>query len=69
VLYIKGEGVVKNFVTAAAWLRVASVNGNTDAKEDTLKLTKQMTPDQIAKAEAYTKDLIAKNPKLIKEKP
>ena len=32
------------------------------------KITKKMTPDQIAKAEELSKEMIKKNPKLLKKK-
>ena len=42
-------------------------NGDEDAKKNKGIVAKEMTPDQIAKSEALAKEMIAKNPKLIKK--
>ena len=79
LMYAIGEGVPQDFVTAYAWWDIAAANGNTDtvavtdllAKETAATgkthIAKDMTPDQIAKAEALVKEMIKKNPKLLKK--
>ena len=67
VLYAKGLGVPEDNVTAYAWVNIAAANGDAKAKKNRGSIAKEMTPDQIAKAEALAKEMIAKNPKLIKK--
>ena len=62
-----GKGVLANHVAAYAWINIAVTNGKQDAKEDLLDLAKKMTSEQIAKAQELSKEMIKKNPKLIKE--
>ena len=64
--YEFGEGVLEDDATAYAWYKIAAANGFADAKINKSILAKELTPDQIAKAEALTKEMIKKNPKLIK---
>ena len=66
-MYHKGLGVPEDNVTAYAWLNIAAVNGLANGKEAKDSAAKKMTPEQIAKAEALAKEMIAKNPKLIKK--
>ena len=77
--YAIGEGVPQDFVTAYAWWDIAAANGNTDtvavtdllAKETAATgkthIAKEMTPDQIAKSKALVKEMIKKNPELLKK--
>ena len=67
VMYYKGEGVLKDYVTAYAWWNIAAANGNANAKKVKPILAKQMTADQIAKAEELVKEMLKKNPKLLGE--
>ena len=53
-------------VTAFAWYNIAQVNGDANAGEWKSAIAKEMTADQIAKAEALAKEMIKKNPKLLK---
>lgn len=67
--YRNGDGALEDNVTAYAWYNIAVANGERDhAKKNKGKLTKEMTAEQITKAEALAKEMIAKNPKLIKKK-
>ena len=66
--YAKGEGVLEDYVTAYAWLHIAAANGIADANKAKLSLRTNMTPDQIANAEALAKEMVKKNPKLIQKK-
>jgi len=68
-VYQNGKaGIEKDDVTAYAWWNIAVSNGHATAKEDKRVIARKMTPDQIAKAEELTKEMVKKNPKLIKLK-
>ena len=63
-----GEGLPKDDVTAWAWWIISAANEYWMAKDNMSGSQSQMTPEQIAKAEELVKEMIKKNPKLIKEK-
>ena len=67
VTYYLGYGVLKNEVTATTWWAIAAINGHQDAKGNMGAITKEMTPEQIAKAQELSKEMVKKNPKLINE--
>ena len=58
----------KDLVEAYKWLSIAITNGSTKAKPTRDSLAKEMTPEQITKAEAQAKEMIEQNPKLIQKK-
>ena len=58
---------LKDHVTSYAWTDIAAANGYANAKKNKGIIAKEMTPEQIVKAEALAKEMIAKNPKLIKK--
>jgi TPR repeat protein len=64
-MYYKGEGVLEDYVTAYAWWNIAATNGHRDAKKNKGIIAKEMTAENITKAEALVKEMIKKNPKLI----
>ena len=66
VIYDEGEIVEENNVTAYAWYNIAAANGDQDAKNTKSEVAKKMTPAQIAKAGELVKEMIKKNPKLLK---
>ena len=66
--YEFGEGVLEDDATAYAWYKIAAANGSEMGKEHKPKLAKDMTAEQIAKAEALVKEMIKKNPKLLNKK-
>ena len=66
LVYAKGEGAGRNFVTAYVWWNIAVTNGHQTAKGLLSQLEKIMTADQIAKAEQLSREMIKKNPKLLK---
>ena len=68
VMYGKGEGVLQDIVTAYAWLNISAANGQEKAKKFKDLAANEMTPDQIAKAEALVKEMVKKNPKLLNNK-
>ena len=66
VMYDNGDGVEQDNVTAYAWWNIAATNGDQDAKNNKSVVAKKMTPAQIAKAEELVKEMVKKNPKLLK---
>ena len=67
VAYGMGEGVGQNYVTAYAWRNIAATNGNQKVKKGLSQIAEIMTPAQIAEAEELVKELVKKNPKLLKK--
>jgi hypothetical protein len=57
--------VTKNLMAAYAWFTIAAANGYTNAAKPKATTAKQLTPAQLAQAEALAKELTAKNPKLL----
>ena len=47
------------------WYKIAAANGDKDAKHNKGIIAKKMTPEQIAKAQSLSTEMLAKNPKLI----
>ena len=68
LMYDNGEGVLEDDVTAYAWYNIAAANGGALAKKNKGIIAKEMTPDQIAKAQELSKEMVKKNPKLLKKK-
>ena len=68
LMYWEGEGVPQDFVTAYAWVDIATTNRNPFSKTLKGSFAQNMTPKQIAKAEALVKEMIKKNPKLLNKK-
>ncbi len=66
LMYAKGQGVLEDRVTALVWWSIAAANGNKNAKSNKPKLAKKMTPEQIAEAQALSREMLKKNPKLLK---
>ena len=66
LMYDNGEGVLEDDVTAYAWYNIAAANGGALAKKNKGIIAKEMTPDQIAKAQELSKEMVKKNPKLLK---
>ena len=66
-MYANGNGVPQDNLTAYAWWNIAHTNGQALAKKYKDIIAKLMTPDQITKAEALSKEMIKKNPKLLKK--
>jgi len=65
--YFIGDGVEQNNVTAYAWWNIAATNGNQIAQRGLSRVAKEMTPEQITEAEALLKEMVKKNPKLLKK--
>ena len=62
VMYKYGDGVEKDFVTAYAWFNIAAANGHEIAKENKSNVARNMTLEQITKAQELVKEMIKKNP-------
>jgi len=67
-MYKFGEGVPEDEVTAYAWYNISAANGNALSKKYKGRIAEEMTSAQIAQAEALAKEMIRKNPKLLKKK-
>jgi uncharacterized protein len=61
VLYAKGEGVLKDDVAAYAWFNLAGFHGSQQGAKGRELLAKKMTPEQIAKAQKLSKELLMAN--------
>ena len=51
VIYENGEGVVQDYLEAHMWMNLASASGHKDAQRARGVIAKEMTPQQIAKAQ------------------
>ena len=60
VAYDYGQGVIQNYIQAHAWYNLAASQGNDKGNEKRDKISKEMTPAQIAEAQALAKELAAK---------
>jgi len=67
VVYANGEGVLEDDVTAYAWYNIAAANGHAPAKKNKDSIAKAITPEQITKAQELSKEMVGKNPKLLKK--
>ena len=63
--YYSGQGVLEDYVTSYAWWNIAAANGHAGAKKTKPIVVKNMTPEQIAKAQELAKEMVKKNPKLL----
>ena len=66
-LYYLGEGVLENYVTSYAWYNITAANGDEIPKKNKGIIAKKMPPEQIAKAQELSREMVKKNPKLINE--
>ena len=58
---------LQDFVTAYAWYNNASANGDDYAMQLKGIIAMKMPPEQLAKAQELSKEMVKKNPKLINE--
>ena len=72
LMYGAEQGVKGNVVTSVAWWVIAEANGNANAKKYLPSILKKMDAnrrrDVVDAAKALTKEMIKKNPKLLKKK-
>ena len=67
LMYAKGEGVLQDYVTAYAWANISAANGSKTApKFKSEVLEKIMTANQIAEGQKLSREMVKKNPKLLK---
>ena len=65
VMHATGQGVNPDYVVAYAWCDIAATNELKNAIEAKPIVAKEMTADQITKAEALATEMIKRNPKLL----
>ena len=63
VMYEKGWGVTKDHVQAHMWFHLAVMGGDTNAIKSYDKVSRLMTPAQIAKAQKLAIEWVAAHPK------
>jgi hypothetical protein len=59
-MYYDGNGVIQDYVQAHAWVNVSSANGNNNGQKGRDLIAKNMTPEQIAKAQELAKQYFEK---------
>ena len=65
-MYYAGQGVEQDYITAYAWWDIAATNGYLAAKNNKSVVGATMTSEQIAKAQELSKEMLKKNPKLLR---
>jgi hypothetical protein len=60
-MYATGQGVIQDNVYAHMWCNIAASNGSKNAKKGKDILAKQMTPQDISKAQDLTRECVKKN--------
>ena len=67
LMYAEGEGVRGDIVTAYAWWNIAGANGSEDAKrsKSSSERVREITPEQIAKGQELSGEMVKKNPRLL----
>ena len=71
--YGEGEGVPRDYVVAYAWFHIAQINADDDEEAKGYegwksKYVTKMTSEQITKAKEISKEMVKKNPELIRTK-
>jgi len=61
VMYYEGLGVIKNIVISYMWLNIAASKGEKNAKNNLGVAKRNMTSEQIAKAQELARECIEKN--------
>ena len=61
VMYATGQGVIQDNVYAHMWCNIAASNGSENAKKGKDILAKQMTPQDISKAQDLARECVKKN--------
>jgi hypothetical protein len=67
-MYFNAEGMKHDLVLAYAWMSIGTLNGELKAKQYKQVYANLLEPDQIDRAEALVKEMVKKNPKLIRKK-
>ena len=63
VMYKKGLGVRKDYAQAHMWFHLAAIRGDANAIKSVDRLSKLMTPAQVAKAQKLANEWITTHPK------
>lgn len=63
LMYVKGTGVLQDYCRAHLWLNVASSQGHHKARMQLEKLTRKMSPNQVAEAQKLAQAWVAKRRK------
>ena len=67
LMHANGRGAEKSLIAAYAWYNIAELYRGNDAKQLKRHLVAEgMTPDQIAEAGELTKEIIRKNPDMLR---
>ena len=67
LMYLDGEEVLQDYVTAYAWLNIAAANGNVEAAVQKPPLVRALGSVDTIKAQELSKEMVKKNPKLLKK--
>jgi TPR repeat protein len=60
-MYELGNGVAQDYTRAHMWLNISASQANADATKSRDKLAKEMTPEDISKAQGMARECVAKN--------
>ncbi|MBI0418045.1 MAG: sel1 repeat family protein, partial [Nitrosospira sp.] len=61
VMYHNGQGVTKDYIRAHMWYNLSSLSGYANGTKDRDLLAKEMTPQQIEKAQNMARECEAKD--------
>lgn len=60
ILYEEGLGVLQNFIKAHMWFNISASSGSVTAADARKRISKQMTPSQIEKAQDLARECVKK---------
>ena len=60
LLYVKGQGVIRDFVRAYMWWNIAASSGNKNSAINRDKVAGMMTPARIEDAEKLARECVRK---------
>lgn len=60
LMYAKGQGVTQDDVYAHMWWNIATLNGDSKAKENMDIISKRMTSSQLEEAQRLARECVAK---------
>ena len=63
LFYENGYGVIQDYARAHMWYNISGANGHENSAKARDRLTKIMTPEQIAEAQKLAREWLAKNQK------
>ena len=61
LVYLQGKGVVEDYVSAHMWLNIAASQGIDEARTSKEAIAKQMTVDDISKAQQLARECVARD--------